>query len=205
MRMKAFAAALSAAAFFALPACGQTQSGNTDSKMNTNSKSLVVYFSRADENYAVGNITEGNTAIIGKMIADQAGADTFHIQPATPYPAEYDPCTEIAKTEKETNARPDIIGDVNVEAYDTIYIGYPIWWGDAPMPVYTFIEKHDWSGKTVIPFVTHEGSGVAGSDRLIGAACKGATIGKPFEIYGHVAQQQRDKAREAVTKFLNNK
>ncbi len=201
MRMKTFAAALSAAVFFTLPACGQTQ--NRDNKMNTNSKSLVVYFSRADENYAVGNITEGNTAIIGKMIAEQVGADTFNIQPAQPYPAEYDPCTAVAKTEKETNARPEIIGDVNVEAYDTVYIGYPIWWGDAPMPVYTFIERHDWSGKTVIPFVTHEGSGVAGSDWLIGAACKGATIGKPFEIYGHVAQQQRDKAREAVTKFLN--
>ena len=97
-----------------------------------------------------------------RMIAREAGADIFEIVPEKEYPhGSYDEVVEIAKQEKAVKARPAIKGDVNVDDYDVIFIGYPNWWGDMPMPVYTFLEKHNWSGKTVVPFCTHEGSGLS--------------------------------------------
>lgn len=169
---------------------------------NANRKILIAYFSRADENYGVGTITEGNTEIIAKMIAEKTGGDLFHIETVAPYPAEYNACIEVAKKELQADARPEIKGDVKVEDYDVIYIGYPNWWGEPPMALYSFIEKHDWSGKTVIPFITHEGSGFGGTDRKVAAACKGADSKPGLAVYGHVAQKERDNARNAVSEWL---
>jgi flavodoxin len=107
-------------------------------------KVLVAYFSHTGENYAVGNITKGNTCIIAEMIAKETNGTLFEIKPVKAYPTTYQACTEQAKTEKDNKARPAIKDDVKVENYDVIYIGYPNWWGDMPMPVYTFIEKHSW-------------------------------------------------------------
>ena len=125
------------------------------------SKSLVVYFSRADENYGVGNITEGNTAILAKMITQKTGSDIFEIVPEKAYPKDYRECTNVAKDEQRKNARPAYKDDIDTSAYDTIYIGYPIWWGDLPMVCYTFLEKHNLDGKTIIPFCTHVANGTA--------------------------------------------
>mgnify|MGYP002966561387 FL=1 len=83
-----------------------------------------------------------------------------------------------------------------------MYLGYPNWWGDMPMAVYTFIEKHDWKGKTVIPFCTHEGSGLSGTEEKIRQACKGATVEKGLAIKGSVAQNSRDKAKQSVDIWL---
>lgn len=91
-----------------------------------------------------------------------------------------------------------------VEDYDVIFIGYPNWWGDAPMPVYTFIEKHNWQGKTVIPFCTHEGSGLGDTESKLGKACEGATFCKGLAVRGATAQRSKDQARKAVTGWLKN-
>ncbi len=122
-------------------------------------KSLVAVFSRADENYSVGYITKGNTMILAEMIAAKTGSDLFEVAPAKKYAADYETCIDVAKKEQNMRARPAILEDKDITEYDTIFFGYPIWWGDIPMCMYTFIEAHDWSGKTVIPFCTHEGSG----------------------------------------------
>ena len=168
-----------------------------------NKKILVAFFSRAGENYAVGYIEKGNTHIIAEMIAAETGGDLFHIQPVTPYPDDYTECTEAAKRELNTNARPAIQGDAAVEDYDIIFIGYPNWWGDMPMPVYTFIEKHDWQGKTVIPFCTHEGSGLSGTENKLKSACKGSTVLKGLAVRGATAQNKQEQARQNVKNWLS--
>ena len=109
----------------------------------TGKKKLVVFFSRTDENYGVGYITKGNTHIVAEMLASETGADLFQIEPVQSYPAEYDRCIEIAQQEKRAGARPEIKSDIRIEDYDMIFLGYPNWWSELPMAVYTFIEKHD--------------------------------------------------------------
>lgn len=160
--------------------------------LKSNGKVLVAYFSRTGEQYGVGNITEGNTAIIAKMIAQKTNGDLFEIKVVNDkYPAGYNALTEFAKTEKQQNARPEIIGKIdNFSDYDTIFIGYPNWWGDMPMPVYTFIESYDFSGKKVHHFCTHEGSGGVKRDG--------------FAVYGHVAQKQRPEADKKVEEWLKS-
>lgn len=195
------------------PACAknnQTTTGKNPDKtskeitMTDSNKTLVVYFSRADENYAVGNIEKGNTRIIADMIAEAIGAPTFEIVPAKPYPATYNECIDVAKKELQRNARPALKNDIDISGYDTIFLGYPNWWGEPPMCVFTFIESHDWKGKTVIPFITHEGSGMGGTDRKIAEACKGATtaVGKGLAVRGETAQNHRDTAKRSVTNWL---
>lgn len=189
----------------ALFACGNvaTEQQNEKQKSMTNKKILVAYFSRADENYGVGYITKGNTEIIAEMIAKETSADLFHIETVVSYPKEYDFCIEIAKKEASANARPEIKSDINIDAYDIIYIGYPIWWGEPPMAVYTFIEKHSWQGKTVIPFCTHEGSGLGNTERNIGNACKGATLQKGLALKGTTAQKSPEETRKILLNWLD--
>lgn len=183
----------------------ETDSIPKTEQMSQNQKKLVVFFSHTGENYGVGYIKKGNTHIVADMIADASGADVFEIVPEKGYPKDsYDECVEIAKKELESKARPAVKGDVAVEDYDVVFIGYPQWWGEPPMCVYTFIEKHDWKGKKVIPFVTHEGSGMGSTDRKIAKACKGAdvAIGKGLAIEGTVAQKQQDEARKRVDSWI---
>ena len=166
------------------------------------SKSLVVYFSRADENYGVGNITEGNTAILAKMITQKTGSDIFEIVPEKAYPKDYRECTNVAKDEQRKNARPAYKDDIDTSAYDTIYIGYPIWWGDLPMVCYTFLEKHNLDGKTIIPFCTHEGSGLSGTDSNIKKLYKNVTMKKALVMTGRTAQNNRKEAEKQVDEWL---
>lgn len=172
--------------------------------MKTDGKKLVVFFSHTGENYNVGYIEKGNTHIIADMIADATGGDRFEIVPEKCYPKSYNECIEIARQEKQAGARPAIEGDVDIKDYDVVFIGYPNWWGEVPMCVYTFIEKHDWNGKTVIPFITHEGSGMGGTDRKIANACHGAdvAVGKGLAIQGKVAQENQPSARKSVDNWL---
>lgn len=189
-----------------LCACGIfsfAQDITTQSDAMKNKKVLVAYFSRTGENYNVGNITKGNTHIIAEIIAEETGGKLFQIEPVKPYPDEYKACVDIAKTEKEKKARPAIKGDFDVENYDIIYLGYPNWWGDMPMPVYTFIEKHDWKGKTVIPFCTHEGSGLSDTENYLKKACAGATVPKGLAIRGTTAQHSLEQATKTVLSWLN--
>ena len=179
---------------------------NKESNMSTSisgKKTLVAFFSHTGENYGVGNISEGNTHIIAKMIAEATDGRLFEIVPEKDYPHDsYDAVVEIAKQEKAQKARPAIKGDVKVEDYDVIFIGYPNWWGDMPMPVYTFLEKHDWGGKTVVPFCTHEGSGLSSTEKYIAEACKGATVAKGLAVRGETAQNKREQARKFVNSWI---
>ena len=194
----------------ALSLCGCGASGEpqeTPEESNsteTGSKILIVYFSRADENYAVGYIEKGNTAIIAEMIAEETDGELFHIERATPYPADYDECTDEAKQEQNENARPALMEDKDISEYDVIFLGYPIWWADMPMPVYTFLEGHDFSGKTMIPFCTHAGSGLSGTEKSIENVCADSEILDGLSIKGEDAQNSQDQAKETVNKWLES-
>lgn len=167
-------------------------------------KSLVVYYSRADENYSVGTITEGNTAVIAKMIAKATGADTYEIKTVKPYPKNYKECTDVAKKEQRENTRPAIQGgSPDLSQYDTIFLGYPIWWGDLPMCVYTWLEANNLSGKKIIPFCTHEGSGTAGMPSSLKAKLKGTTVEQnALAVRGATAQNKRSEAQKNVDAWL---
>lgn len=155
-------------------------------------KSIVVYFSRGDEEYGVGKVNPGNTELLAKEVVAQTGADEFKIVPINKYPEDYMGCVELATKEKEEQARPEYVGDVNLADYDIIFLGYPIWWGDLPMIMYSFIEKHDWNDKTVIPFNTHEGSGNSGTYQALQAKLTGAELrGDGFNMSGSVARTEQ--------------
>ena len=169
--------------------------------MNTK-KILVAFFSRTGENYAVGHIEQGNTHIVAELIASATGGTLFRIEPATPYPDDYRACTEMAQREKRSKARPALVGNIAAEEFDVIFLGYPNWWGDLPMCVYTFLEQHDWQGKVVIPFCTHEGSGLSDTENLLRAACRGALVLNGLAVRGSVAQNEREKAWKQVLEWL---
>lgn len=166
-------------------------------------KILVAYFSRAGENYAVGTVEKGNTRLLAETIAAATGADLFEIVPETPYPENYRDCADAAKRELAAKARPKIVNPpANLDGYGTVILGYPIWWGDMPMPVYTFLESYDFTGKTVLPFCTHEGSGLAGTAKNVAAAAKGAAVSDGLAVRGSVAQKNGKEAREAAEAWL---
>ena len=164
---------------------------------------LVVYFSHAGENYNVGVIEEGNTAKMGKIIAEQTGADIFELVPVIPYPEDYDSCLDAATEEQRTNARPEYEGEIDTwDQYDTVFIGFPIWWGEIPNIVYTFMEAYDFTGKTVIPFNTHEGSGAAHSQRDITETLPAATVLKGLAVRGSKAQNDAEGTAQDVRNWL---
>ena len=167
-------------------------------------KSLVLIFSRADENYGVGYVEKGNTMILAEMIAEKTNSELFEIKPAKKYPADYDTCIDVAKKEQNQNARPEILEDKDITEYDTMFFGYPVWWGDIPMCLYTFVEAHDWNGKRVLPFCTNEGSGSGRTDRTLKSKMKGANLQKALAIRGSMAQNNTSLAEKEVEKWLKN-
>ena len=182
--------------------CHAAQNGSKEQQEMNTKKILVAFFSRAGENYAVGHIEQGNTHIVAEMIAAETGGSLFRIEPVESYPEDYTECTQVAREEKAAQARPAIRTDVAVEEYDVIFIGYPNWWGDMPMPVYTFIEKHRWQGKTVIPFCTHEGSGLSGTENRLKSVCGGSSVLKGLAVRGATAQNERETCRRQVAAWL---
>ncbi len=182
---------------------------NDESETENNTKSseriLIAYFSRADENYNVGNVAIGNTEIMAGFIKDYLGdnADSFKIDPVKAYPTNYKECTEVATQELNSNARPEFknANSLNIDNYDTIFIGYPIWWGDVPMIINTFLEKYDFSEKTIIPFNTHEGSGNAGTFNSIKSKMKSSNVNtNGLAIQGKTARQE--SSRSTVQNWL---
>ncbi len=166
------------------------------------SKSLVIYFSRAGENYFGGvlkNIEKGNTEVIAEYIQDEASADLFKVEPVNEYPADYMKCIDVAQKEKDDDARPEIKDALtDISEYDTIFIGFPNWWGTLPMPMWTQLEQLDFTGKTVKPFVTHEGSGFGSSQRDLDKLCEGADIKKGLSIPGANVYDARDSVAHWV-------
>ncbi|MDE6871779.1 MAG: flavodoxin [Bacteroidales bacterium] len=185
------------------PAYAEENNISEDNAMYKGKKVLVAFFSHTGENYGVGNIEKGNTHIIAEMIAEAAGGDIFEIVPVNAYPKTYNACVEAARKEKDSSARPAVMHDIDVEEYDIVFLGYPNWWGDMPMPVYTFIEKHSWSGKMVVPFCTHEGSGLSRTEKYVADACKGAQVGKGLAVRGTTAQNSREQAKKTVLSWLS--
>ena len=166
---------------------------------------LVIYFSRTGEQYTVGVIEKGNTAIVAEMIAEQTGANLFEVRPEDDhYPMTYDALTDVAKQEQAEKARPAYAGELpDLSAYDTIFVGAPVWWGDWPMIMYTVFESNDFSGKTLVPFSTHEGSGLSGFDKKLENACPGATVEKGLAVRGNDAQNAQEKVRDSVSDWLS--
>lgn len=168
---------------------------------------LVVYFSRTGEQYGVGVIDKGNTAIVADMIIEATGADSFEILPQEDYyPYTYDKLTDVAKKEQNENARPAYAGDVpDLSQYETIFIGAPVWWGDWPMICYTFFENNadSLAGKTLIPFSTHAGSGLSGFDRKLSSALPNSTVSEGLAISGSDAQNNQDSVRTKVNDWLS--
>lgn len=202
MRKIFYAFVLLVVSLMSIIACAQGKASKEQNGMKENKKVLVAYFSRTGENYNVGTITKGNTQIVAEMIARETGGDLFHIEPVVAYPDNYDDCVNLAKQELNSKARPAVKGDVRTEDYDVIFIGYPNWWGDMPMSVYTFLEKHNWLGKAIIPFCTHEGSGLGSTASKLRSACQGATMLKGLAVYGHTAQNSRKETEKATHGWL---
>ena len=184
----------------------QTSDEAMSDETTVGSDILVIYFSRIGEQYNVGVIDKGNTAIVAEMIAEQTGADIFELLPEEDYyPYTYNELTDVAKKELNENARPPYAGEVpDLSKYDTIFIGAPVWWGDWPMIMYTFFENNAdaLAGKTLIPFSTHEGSGLSGFDRKLSSACPNSTIGEGLAIRGNDAQNNQDNVRSTVNDWL---
>jgi flavodoxin len=156
--------------------------------MQSNKKYLIAYYSRKGNNYVGGNIVNlpiGNTEVIAKKIQSFIGGDLFEINTVKSYPIDYDETTNVAKAELRKNIRPELTDTVkNMDDYAVIYLGYPNWWGTFPMAVFTFLESYDFTGKTIVPFCTHEGSGMGKSELDIKNLCSNATVLPGIAIRG---------------------
>ena len=134
---------------------------NEQASMESKGKILIVFFSHAGENYGVGNVKVGNTKLVADQIQKLTGGDEFEIVAEKSYDMTYDALTKLAKKEAENNEKPAFKGEVkDMGQYETIFIGGPVWWGTYPQVMFTFFDKYDLNGKTIIPFTTHEGSGL---------------------------------------------
>ena len=164
-----------------------------------NKKSIIIYFSRADENYNVGYIEKGNTEVIAEYIQELTGADSFKVERKKPYPKKYYPCIEDAKAEQQRNERPELVKTLeSIDEYEVIYIGSPNYWGGLPQPMFTQLEKLNWQGKIVRPFVTHEGSGLGNVPSELRTICKGATIENGLAVQGSVVRSARNKVEDWI-------
>lgn len=165
-------------------------------------KKLIAFYSRADENYVRGTLKYlevGNTETAARMMKEMMEADLFQIEQVQPYAKGYNECIQQAKADQNRNARPALKSyPDSIEEYDTIYLGFPNYWGTMPMAVFTFLEHFDFSGKTIKPFCTHEGSGMGNSERDLKKICPKAKIEKGLAIYG----SDVDKARAAIEKWI---
>ena len=169
------------------------------------SKVLVIYFSRTGEQYTVGVIDKGNTAIVAEMIAEATGADVFEVLPVDDhYPMTYAALTDVARQEQSKKARPAYAGQLpDLGLYDTVFIGAPVWWGDWPMIMYTVFENNDFSGKKLVPFSTHEGSGLSGFDKKLAGSIPGAQVLKGQAFRGNDCQNKQDAVRNSVNSWLS--
>ena len=154
-------------------------------------KILVAYFSHS-----------GNTREIANQIHKSVGGDIFEIQSVKPYPHDYDAVVEQAKQELESGYKPALKTKIeNIKSYDLVFIGYPIWWGTVPAPVRTFLSEYDFSGKTIVPFCTHEGSGLGRSVTDISKLCPKSTLLDGVAIRGRDVKTAQNKVSEWLQKI----
>jgi flavodoxin len=141
----------------------------------------------------------GNTRVIAEDIHEAVGGDLFEIVTVNRYPDDYDACVDQASHEQNDNARPELSTHVeDMDSYDVVFLGYPNWWGTMPMAVSSFLEEYDFSGKTIAPFCTNEGSGLGQSESDIARLCPNATLLKGLAIRG----SRVASAQKAVSEWL---
>ena len=166
-------------------------------------KTLIAFFSRADENYfggAMRYVKVGNTEIVAEIIKELTGADILKIEMKNPYSPVYMTCIDEAKKDLKENARPELTSYIDsIDGYDTIILGYPNYWGTIPMTVATFLERYDFDGKTILPLCTNEGSGMGSSERDVKKYAKGADVKKGLSITGSQAANSKDTVKKWLT------
>ena len=160
----------------------------------------IAFYSRADENYVSGRIIPlktGNTEAAAGILRKLTGADLFKIEQMQAYSRDYNACIAEAQADQRRNARPELRAyPESIDEYDTVYLGFPNYWGTMPMAVYTFLEHFDFTGKTIKPFCTHEGSGMGRSEKDIKQLCPGADVEKVLAIHGsNVEKARKDMER----------
>ena len=166
------------------------------------SKVLVAFFSRSGENYSVGVVEKGSTQIVVEVIAKSSGTGLFQTAPVKAYPEGYKDTKTIAKQERDSTVRPELVTTVDFDAYDVVYLGYPIWYGGMPMAVYVFLESYDFSGKTIDSFCTHAGSCLANTVVSIQTECPSAAIFEGFAIPGVTVQNDLAKTKDLLADWL---
>lgn len=199
-RFKSFIAAITALLAMSCTASANQSSINNnqnETNMDKQGKTLVVFFSHAGENYSVGNIKVGNTKIVADYISEMTGADQFEVVADKDYDMPYMQLIEVAKQEAHDGELPPMLGRLeNVDQYDTVFIGGPVWWGTYPQVMFTFFRDYDLNGKTIIPFTTHEGSGLASCVEDVRSAYPNADVKPGFAIYGHDVRSGRSKVEK---------
>lgn len=195
-------------------ASASTEAVQPGTSLKNNSRVLVMYFSHADNEKLPadvdastqasrqvenGKIT-GNTGMIAKWIAQETKADTYSIKTVQPYPSNYNDSTKIGKEEAEKKTRPELQDQpLDLSKYDVIFVGYPIWWGDMPMAMYSFLETHDLAGKTIIPFSTSGGSGLGNTVNAIRNAEPQATVEEGLSIHANDVNDARAQVKQWVS------
>jgi len=151
-------------------------------------KNLIIYYSRKGQNYVNGSIrtlAKGNTEICAEFIQKAVGGDLFEIETVREYSADYTACTQEAQEELRAKARPELKKYLDgIDGYDNVFVCGPCWWGTYPMAVLTQLERLDFTGKRVFALMTHEGSGLGGSERALMASCRGAAVGRGLAVRG---------------------
>ena len=165
---------------------GASCNGQTSKNQNNMGKSIVIFFSHAGDNYSVGNIEVGNTKIVADYISELTGAEQFEIVTHKYDGMAYNPLIELAKVEANKGELPPYEGTApDLSKYDTVFIGGPVWWGTYPQVMFTLFKDINLDGKTVYPFTTHEGSGLASCVSDVKKAFPKANVQRGFSIYGH--------------------
>ncbi|MBQ6158196.1 MAG: NAD(P)H-dependent oxidoreductase [Thermoguttaceae bacterium] len=170
------------------------------------SKNLIIYYSRKGTNYVSGsirNLPKGNTEVCAELIQKTVGGDLFEVETVKPYSEDYNTCTEEAKAEKAADARPELKAYLDdIAAYDNIFVCGPCWWSTYPYPVFSLLEKLDFTGKRVYGLMTHEGSGLGASQRDLARFCPGAAIGKGIAVFGSEVLRTPDSAETKIRDWL---
>lgn len=200
------------AVVFSLAACGSENVSAPSSEPSAESQEPSTEVQEASD---TGEMTEeeaggilvayfswsGNTRQMAQMIQEETDGELFEISPAVPYTDDYDTLLDVAQQEQADNARPELAGQVeNWDSYDIVFVGYPDWWSDAPMLIYSFLESYDWEGKTLIPFCTSGGSGFGRSLDQIPDSVPGATVLEGL----HVSGSSVDSAGEDIAAWIDS-
>lgn len=186
---------------------GTSQDSSSFSSVENNEKSfddtLIIFFSRAGENWQVGNVEKGNTEVMVDYILEEYDIDAFKIEPVNPYPENYQEMLDVVREEQATNARPDYIGQIeNFSNYKNIILGYPIYNGTLPNIVLSLLDDYDFQGKTIYPFSTHGGSGLGNTISRLRELEPNAIISTSFSISG--SQTRNEGSKERILSWIES-